>query len=65
MYWALALLYNERGDGYEKALATVEEGLQLAGQSGYGHFVLGFVLCSRGDNENAKTALLKAIELDP
>ena len=65
VYWALALLYNERGDGYEKALATVEEGLQLAGQSGYGHFVLGFVLCSRGDNENAKTALLKAIELDP
>ena len=64
-YWALALLYNERGDGYEKALVTVEEGLQLAGQSGYGHFVLGFVLCSRGDNENAKTALLKAIELDP
>ena len=65
VYWALALLYNERGDGYEKALSTVEKGLQLAGQSGYGHFVLGFVLCSRGDNENAKTALLKAIELDP
>ncbi len=64
VYWALALLYNERGDGYEKALATAAEGLQLAGQSGYGHFVLGFVLCSRGDNENAKTALLKAIELD-
>ena len=65
VYWALALLHNERGDGYEKALTTVEEGLQLAGQSGYGHFVLGFVFCSRGDNENAKTALLKAIELDP
>lgn len=65
VYWALALLYNERGDGYDKAIATAEEGLQLAGQSGYGHFVLGFVLCSRGDNENAKTALRKAIELDP
>ena len=65
VYWALALLYNERGDGYEQAIATAEKGLQLAGESGYGHFVLGFVLCSRGDNENAKTALLKAIELDP
>ena len=65
VYWALALLYNERGDGYEKAIATAEEGLQLAAESGYGHFVLGFVLCSRGDNESAKTALLKAIELDP
>lgn len=65
VYWALALLYNERGDGYEKALTTAEEGLQLGGQSGYGHFVLGFVLCSRGDNENAQAALLKAIELDP
>ena len=65
VYWALALLYNERGDGYAQAIATAEKGLQLAGQSGYGHFVLGFVLCSRGDNENAKTALLKAIELDP
>ena len=65
VYWALALLSNERGDGYAKAIATAEEGLQLAGQSGYGHFVLGFVLCSRGDNENAKTALRKAIELDP
>ena len=65
VYWALALLYNERGDGYAKAIAMAEKGLQLAGQSGYGHFVLGFVLCSRGDNENAKTALRKAIELDP
>ncbi len=65
VYWALALLYNERGDGYAKALATAEKGLQLAGQSGYGHFVLGFVLCSRGDNENAKTALRKALELNP
>lgn len=65
VHWALALLYNERGDGYQQAIAAAEAGLQLAGQSGYGHFVLGFVLCSRGDNENAKTALLKAIELDP
>lgn len=65
VYWALALLYNERGDGYQQALATAEEGLQLAPESGYGHFVLGFVLCSRGDNENAKTVLLKATELDP
>ena len=65
VHWALALLYNERGDGYAKALATAEKGLQLAGQSGYGHFVLGFVLCSRGDNENAKTALRKALELNP
>lgn len=65
VYWALALLYNERGEGYEQAIAAAEAGLQLAGQSGYGHFVLGFVLCSRGDNENAQTALMKAIELDP
>lgn len=65
VHWALALLYNERGDGYQQAIAAAEAGLQLAGQSGYGHFVLGFVLCSRGDNANAKTALLKAIELDP
>ena len=63
--WALALLYNERGDGYEVALATVEEGLRLAGESGYGHFVLGFVRCSRGENQRAEQALLKAIEIDP
>ena len=60
-YWALRCCTTSAATGYEKALATAEEGLQLAGQSGYGHFVLGFVLCSRGDNENAKTALLKAM----
>ena len=65
VHWALALLYNERGDGYQQALAAAEAGLHWAGRSGYGHFVLGFVLCSRGDNENAQTALLQAIELDP
>ena len=65
VHWALALLYNERGDGYQQAIAAAEAGLHWAGRSGYGHFVLGFVLCSRGDNENAQTALLQAIELDP
>ncbi len=64
-HWALALLYNERGDGYEDALRRAERGLQLDAQSGYGHFVLGFIRCSRGENESAETALIKAIELDP
>jgi tetratricopeptide (TPR) repeat protein len=63
--WALALLYNERGDGYEEALAMVQTGLRQAPDSGYGHFVLGFILCSRGENKPAEAALLKAVAIDP
>lgn len=64
-HWALALLYNERGDGYQDALKAAQEGLKLDPHSAYGHFVLGFVLCSRGDNESAESMLIKAVELDP
>ncbi|MFT5088365.1 MAG: protein O-GlcNAc transferase [Planctomycetota bacterium] len=64
-HWALALLYNERGDGYQDALAAAEEGLNLDLANAYGHFVSGFILCSRGENERAEQLLLKAVELDP
>ena len=65
VHWALALLHNERGDGFADALGMIEEGLRLAEGSSYGHFVLGFVLCSRGENEKAEQALLKSIAIDP
>jgi len=64
-HWALALLYNERGDGYQDALSAAEEGLKLDRASAYGHFVSGFIFCSRGENERAEQVLLKATELDP
>ncbi len=64
-YWALALLYNERGDGYLEALESIKKGLELDLDSAYGHFVLGFVLCSRGENKSAESELIKAVELDP
>jgi len=64
-YWALALLQNERGDGYQEAIEKVEAGLELAEASGYGHFVLGFLQSSRGYNDKALGALLRATELDP
>ncbi|MBM3280894.1 MAG: tetratricopeptide repeat protein [Candidatus Handelsmanbacteria bacterium] len=63
--WGLALLYNERVDGYEGALEACARGLEVAPNNAYGHFVLGFVRVSRGDNEPATAALARAIELDP
>jgi tetratricopeptide (TPR) repeat protein len=66
-HWALALLYNERGDGYAQALQACRRGLELQPQSAYGHFVHGFVQCSRGggDNQEAAIALRQAVQIDP
>ncbi len=64
-HWALALLYNERGDGFDEALQAAERGLALAPGNAYGHFVEGFILCSRGENDRAETALKQSIDLDP
>ncbi len=63
-HWALALLFNERGDGFDEALKSADRGLALAPNSAYGHFVRGFILCSRGENDRAEGELARAIELD-
>lgn len=47
-HWALALLFNERGDGFEEAIKAADRGLFFTPQNAYGHFVKGFILCSRG-----------------
>ena len=63
-HWALALLHNERGDGFSEALQAAERGLELAPDNAYGHFVKGFILGSRGENEGAETALKQSVMLD-
>lgn len=63
-HWALALLFNERGDGFEEAIKAADRGLFFTPQNAYGHFVKGFILCSRGENDQAEVELAKSIELD-
>jgi len=63
-HWALALLHNERGDGFEEAMKAADRGLFFAPQSAYGHFVRGFILCSRGENDRAEVELAQSIELE-
>ncbi|MEE3234779.1 MAG: tetratricopeptide repeat protein [Candidatus Latescibacterota bacterium] len=63
-YFAKALLLNERGDGFESAIEAVKKGLSVDPQSAYGHFVSGFIFCSRGENDKAQKVLQRAIEID-
>ncbi len=63
-YFAKALLINERGDGFESGIEIVQKGLSIDPQSAYGHFVNGFIFCSRGENDKAQKVLQRAIEID-
>ncbi len=61
--WSLALLYNERGDGYETAVEMADRAIALAPTQAYCHFVRGFILYSHGDDEQALETLNTAIGL--
>ncbi len=63
-HWALGLLLNERGDGFKDALKAADRGLYFSPKSAYGHFVKGFILCSRGENDEAEVELTQSILLD-
>jgi tetratricopeptide (TPR) repeat protein len=61
--WSLALLYNERGDGYETVVEMADRAIALAPEQAYCHFVRGFILYSHGHDEQAMEALETAIGL--
>jgi tetratricopeptide (TPR) repeat protein len=61
--WSLALLYNERGDGYETVVEMADRAVALAPEQAYCHFVRGFILYSHGYDEQAIETLKRAIGL--
>lgn len=61
--WSLALLYNERGDGYEAVVEMADRAIALAPEQAYCHFVRGFILYSHGYDEQAIETLNTAIGL--
>lgn len=61
-YIYLGISYYQLG-GYDQALSNLELGTKLDPGSALGHFYLGLAYKKRGDKQNARTALEKALTL--